>query len=133
METLTFVLGALSGLFLIGIVYAFLGVLNMQQEVKKLRADLTRNESNYKDDLDQIYRDITQVKEDMVNELNHVRQNLGQEVLELYRRTDVIEDLHNENKKLYQYIDSRIDKTADALITRMDVRLFQKEEGMLKS
>jgi hypothetical protein len=68
MTTLTtFILGTLSGLFTMGIVYTFIGVLTMQKEIKKLKADyrFLRDQMNLMDN--EITQRINR-REDLLNQ-----------------------------------------------------------------
>ena len=124
METaLTFTLGILSGLFLIGMVYTFLGLLKMQKEHKKLLETINYLDGNIKSQegrlntyRENIHRDTSDMFSDIRREMDNRHEELsivmGSNNSEAHRRMD----------EIHRYIDSRIDKTVDALCTRMDIK-----------
>lgn len=115
MTTLTtFILGTLSGLFAMGIVYTFIGVLIIQKKI----TDLQKNHKSLADSVHDIDNNTTQRinrRDDIINQ-----------------RIDGIsfnkEDVTNETKK---YIDKRIDKTIDML--QGNINSVYKETEKLNS
>lgn len=135
METINFVLGALSGLFLVGIVYAFVGVLKMSKQIKNLQEEI----QSINKDLGDTHRTID-VKNDnlwneldqRINDVNHVIDNKERDLLQdieknfedLRRHSDYLADeVNRKQEEVTKYIDSRIDKTIDALCMRMDTKI----------
>jgi hypothetical protein len=113
METLIFVLGTLSGLFLIGMVYAFVGVLKtskqiveLQNEVQAIITDMDSRFREYESHADYLANEINQ-KEDRIN--LRINKDFDQSMLRM--------------DEISRYIDSRLDKTVDALCLRMDTLL----------
>jgi biopolymer transport protein ExbB/TolQ len=104
METLIFVLGALSGLLLIVMVYAFVGVLKMQKEVKSLTLTIDCLQRDNQDLENRMYAQFEKGEREIQKEL----QSISADVREI-------------TQDLQRYIDSRLDKTIDAMSLRMDV------------
>jgi gas vesicle protein len=90
METTTFVLGILGGLFLVGIVYAFAGVLRMQKTVKQLAEDIPRIHREIDKKTDSLWRDTEKRFEDVMQYSDHLTSKINEVV---------------------SYVDSRIDKS----------------------
>jgi gas vesicle protein len=91
METTTFVLGILGGLFLVGIVYAFAGVLRMQKTVKHLAEDIIpRIHREIDKKTDSLWRDTEKRFEDVMQYSDHLTSKINEVV---------------------SYVDSRIDKS----------------------
>lgn len=115
MTTLTtFILGTLSGLFTMGIVYTFIGVLTMRKEIKKLKDDyrFLRDQMNLMDN--EITQRINR-REDLLNQ----------------RIDEVISNTANDVDETHKYIDKRIDKTIDIL--QGNINLVYKETEKLNS
>ena len=103
METLAFVLGSLSGLFLIGMVYSFLGVLKMSKRIKDLQ-----------DQLNDICREMDKISD-------NVWRDMDKRFTEHENHSDyLVNEINRKTDELNRYIDSRLDKTVDVLCTRMD-------------
>jgi hypothetical protein len=122
--TITFVLGALSGLFLLGMVYAFIGVLKIQKEIKSINGDLRHLNKQINTIDHEIHRRITTIEEQAHRRMDEILRDL-----ELQREKDKREDeadyanFHQRIDELTRYIDKRFDKAVDGLITRMDVAI----------
>ena len=139
--TITFVLGALCGLFLLGMVYAFIGVLKMQKQIKNHETEIsniyTSLKTNIKDvhkladnlereltnSIDEILRDLEQQRQDDVRRSNDDYQNLRKLLDDTNRYVDKRVD--HCNATTTQYIDKKIENTVDALCTRMDLNQDQ--------
>ncbi len=106
METLIFVLGTLSGLLLIAMVYAFVGVLKMQKEVKNLTITI-----------DYLQRDNHELENRMWSQFEKIEREVQNETQCL--RTDFREI----NQDLQRYVDSRFDKTIDAMSSKIDAAI----------
>ena len=133
METLNFVLGALSGLFLVGIVYAFIGVLKMSKQIKDLKEEIQSINQNLSEThkaidekTDTLWREVDsrfththRLIDDSERDLN---QELERRIEEIQRHSDYLAtEINNKTDELNRYVDSRLDKTVDALCTRMDL------------
>jgi len=122
--TTTFVLGALCGLFLLGMVYAFIGVLKAQKEIKNLK-----HEYRYvKDQMDKMHNDIYHMISNEIREVNDRIAEFRRDVDNMNEETHTImgannSEVHGRIDEASRYIDSRLDKTIDALCTRMDTLL----------
>lgn len=104
METLIFVLGSLSGLFLIGMVYSFIGVLKMSKQNK-----------DQQDQINQLYRMIDETSD-------RTWRDMDQKFKEHETHSDyLVKEINQRTDELNRYIDSRIDKAVDGLCTRMDI------------
>ena len=115
MTTLTtFILGTLSGLFLIGIVYVFIGVLTMQKEIKKL-----------KDNDRRIDDQINLMDNEIASRINRRDDLINQRIDEVISKTQLAFD------ESHSYIDKRIDKTIDVL--QGNINLVYKETEKLNS
>lgn len=135
METLNFVLGALSGLFLVGIVYAFIGVLKMSKRIKNLQEEI----QSINRELGETHHTIDEKNDSLWNELdrriddvNRVIENRERDLLQdieknfedIRRHSDYLTDeVNKKQEEATKYIDSRIDKTIDALCMRMDAKI----------
>jgi len=135
--TITFVLGALCGLFLLGMVYAFIGVLKMQKQIKIQHAEfdhlhkqlnniaddthrrITTNEERAHQRMDEMLRDLEQARQDEVRRSNDDYSNLRKLIDDLNRYVDKRVD--NSTTTTVQYIDKKIENTVDVLCTRMDL------------
>lgn len=135
--TITFVLGALCGLFLLGMVYAFIGVLKTQKEIKNLKHDyryvkdqmgmmdnsirniIRKNDESAHNRIEEILRDLEQQRQDEVRRSNDDYQNLRKMLDDTNRYVDKRVD--NSSTNTIQYIDKKIENTVDALCTRMDL------------
>jgi tRNA A37 N6-isopentenylltransferase MiaA len=97
-----------------GIVYTFIGVLTMQKEIKKLKAD---------------YRFL----KDQMNLMdNEIAQRINRRDDLLNQRIDeVISNTQAEFAESHSYIDKRIDKTIDVL--QGNINLVYKETEKLNS
>jgi biopolymer transport protein ExbB/TolQ len=104
METLIFVLGALSGLLLIVMVYAFVGVLKMQKEVKSLNLTIDCLQRDNQDLENRMYAQFEKSEREIQKEVQYISAGY--------------QELH---QTLQRYVDSRLDKTIDAMSLRMDV------------
>jgi hypothetical protein len=108
---LTFVLGILSGLFLLGIFYAFYGVLKTQRELKKLKETLNYYEGKLKDQEVrlQTYRERSQ--RDMSETVADLRRDFDNRFEENDRIAGSNNaDVHQRIDETHRYIDSRISK-----------------------
>ena len=139
--TITFVLGALCGLFLLGMVYAFIGVLKIQKQIKSIQGDIrhlnkqmntmdheihrriTTIEERAHQRMDEILRDLEQVRQDEVRRSNDDYQNLRKMLDDTNRYVDKRVD--NATTASVQYTDSKLANTVDVLCTRMDLNLDQ--------
>ena len=111
METLIFVLGALSGLLLLVMVYAFIGVLKMQKEVKSLNLTidcLQRDNHNLEN---RFYEQFEKGEREMQKELQCINT-----------------DVREITQDIQRYVDSRLDKTIDAMSLRMDVVMSEHKK-----
>ena len=135
--TITFVLGALCGLFLLGMVYAFIGVLKTQKEIKNLKHDyryvkdqmgmmdnsirniICKNDENVHNRIEELLRDLEQQRQDEVRRSNDDYQNLRKLLDDTNRYVDKRVD--NSTTNTVQYIDKKIDGVVDILCTRMDL------------
>ena len=115
MTTLTtFILGTLSGLFTMGIVYTFIGVLSMQKKIN----DLQEEHKSLAELVHIIDNDTTQRinrRDDLLNQ----------------RIDEVISNTANDIDETHKYIDKRIDKTIDTLQT--NINSVYKETEKLNS
>ena len=141
METINFVLGALSGLFLVGILYAFIGVLKMSKRIKDLQEEI----QSINRDLGDTHRTVDQKNDNLWNELdqrindvNRIIENREQDLLQdieknfedVRRHSDYLADeVNRKQEEVTKYIDSRIDKTIEALCMRMDAKFQEKENS----
>ena len=143
--TITFVLGALCGLFLLGIVYAFIGVLKMQKQIKNQQQDfnhlqqqvdylneqthliISENAKEVHGRLDEILRDLEQQRQDEVRRSNEDYQGLRKLLDDTNRYVDKRVDHCNGISR--EYIDKKIENTVDVLCTRMDL----SKEQIIKS
>jgi hypothetical protein len=135
--TITFVLGALCGLFLLGMVYAFAGVLKMQKKIKVQQHEfdhlhkqlnnladethrrITKNEERAHQRMDEILREVEQARQDEVRRSNDDYSNLRKVIDDTNRYVDKRVD--NATTTAVQYIDKKIENTVDVLCTRMDL------------
>jgi hypothetical protein len=129
METLIFVLGTLSGLFLIGMVYAFVGVLKMSKQIKELQEEVHSIHRRIDETGDSLWRDMdTRFKEHekhsdyLTNQINRNHEHL------ILKIGDVCSGLDTRIDDANRYIDSRIDKTVDALCLRIDVTMDEHKK-----
>jgi uncharacterized membrane-anchored protein YhcB (DUF1043 family) len=139
---LTFVLGILSGLFLLGIIYAFYGVLKTQRELKKLKETLNYYEGKLKDQEVRLTKYREDLRRDMADLISDVRRQIDNRTEDLDKIIGSNNaDTHQRIDEVNRYIDSRIDKTVGVLCTRMDTLLNDglkayhgiKEDELLKS
>jgi hypothetical protein len=126
--TITFVLGALSGLFLLGMVYAFIGVLKTQKEIKNLKHDYRY----VKDQMNMMHDDLQRTLSNEIRDVNDRIADVRRELDNINEQTHTImgannSDVHCRIDEVSRYIDSRLDKTIDVLCTRMDTMFVQKE------
>jgi hypothetical protein len=141
METLlTFVLGALCGLFLIGMVYAFIGVLKMQKEIKKLQSDIRHYSSKLNTVDHEIHARITKVDERAHRRIDETQRDRDDQIVDFRREVDNRfeetyrlmgannSEAHQRADEAFRYIDSRIDKAVTVLIQRMDMMFERKPE-----
>lgn len=135
--TITFVLGALCGLFLLGMVYAFIGVLKMQKKIKvqhyefdhlhkqlnniadETHRRITTNEERAHQRMDEMLRDLEQQRQEGIRRSNDDYQNLRKLLDDTNRYVDKRVD--NATTTAAQYIDKKIENTVDVLCTRMDL------------
>lgn len=124
METLLpFVLGALCGLFLIGIIYIFYGVLKTQSELKKIKETLKSFENIITTQEGQFikkYEDINRDMHDMISDVRRQIDNRTEDIDKIISAN--YSDVHASIDKIYRYVDSRIDKTIDNLNTKKDLK-----------
>lgn len=151
--TITFVLGALCGLFLLGMVYAFIGVLKTQKEIKNLKHDyryvkdqmgmmdnsirniIRKNDESAHNRIEEILRDL-----DKINEQTHLI--IGENAKEVHGRIDEIlrgleqqrqdevrrsnDDYQNLRKMLddtNRYVDKRVDNSSTNTIQYIDKKI----------
>ena len=113
METLIFVLGTLSGLFLIGMVYAFVGVLKMSKQIKELQNEVHTIHKRIDETYDSLWRQMDTRFHDYEKHSDYLSDQINRKE----------EAIHQRIADLNSYVDSRIDKTVDALCVRMDVAI----------
>ena len=142
METIiTLVLGALGGLFLLGMVYAFIGVLKMQKKIKvqhyefdhlhkqlnniadETHRRITANEERAHQRMDEMLRELEQQRQEEVRRSHDDYQNIRKMLDDTNRYVDKRVD--NATTTSVQYTDSKIANTVDVLCTRMDLNLDQ--------
>jgi seryl-tRNA synthetase len=151
--TITFVLGALSGLFLLGMVYAFVGVLKIQKEIKNIQGDLRHLNKQINTMDHEIHRRITTIEEqahrrmdemlrdlDKINEQTHLI--IGENAKEVHGRIDEIlrgleqqrqdevrrsnDDYQNLRKMLddtNRYVDKRVDNANTTAVQYIDKKI----------
>lgn len=130
METLqTFVLGALSGLFLIGIIYTFAEVLKIRKTIGKLKEDdqyLSRHLNNLDEHIHKLHEDL---KKDVYSTITDLRRDIDNRSEEIDRiMGSNNSDVHQRIDEVHRYIDSRIDKATGVLCQRMDMMFERKPE-----
>lgn len=121
METLTFVLGALSGLFLIGMVYTFIGVLKMSTQIKNQREEIETLHRRIDEVQDKSWLDLEKQSEENERQMNHLANEINHRSEDHERNIDKLaEEINHKSDETHRYIDSRLDKAIDALCMRMD-------------
>jgi septal ring factor EnvC (AmiA/AmiB activator) len=118
METLIFVLGTLSGLFLIGMVYAFVGVLKMSKQIKELQEEVHSIHRRIDETGDSLWRDMDTRFKEHEKHSDYIADQIN-------RKEEVV---HQRIADLNSYVDSRIDKTVDALCLRIDVTMDEHKK-----
>lgn len=141
METLNFVLGALSGLFLVGIVYAFIGVLKMSKQIKDLKEEI----QSINQGLGDTHRAVDEKNDSLWNEIDRrfdelhrsldsrerdLTQDLDRRFEQIHHHSDYLaNEVNRKHDETIKYTDSRIDKTIDALCLRMDAMLQENKHS----
>jgi len=143
-QQLVFVLGALSGLVVTMLVYAFVGVFRMTRKITEIdsRLDALYRQSyendgevnrRISDELRNVYEQIRRVEETLFQRIETVERETDQRI------NDDKEDLHRLLNKLHEdvsdamrYTDSRID-TATENIKKSLIPKGSKEPALINS
>lgn len=120
MET-TFLLGTLSGLLLVAMVYAFWGALRATKRIKDLETQLKQMSESVTRDYEWQQRDTDERWKNHYTYMNDTGRHIADRFKDIERRLD----------EAFSYTDSRIDKTIDGLCNRMDNNFLKKEENTL--
>ena len=110
----TFILGTLSGLFTMGIVYTFIGVLSMQKKM-----------ANLQEDHKSLAELVHTIDNDTTQRINRRDDLLNQRI------DEVISNTTNDVDETHKYIDKRIDKTIELL--QGNINSVYKETEKLNS
>jgi uncharacterized membrane protein YgaE (UPF0421/DUF939 family) len=124
METLIFVLGTLSGLVLLALGYAVVGVFKINKQIKSLQQDM---EGIHRDGFRDVYQTIDNQSREIDQRFEAFHRDVDIRFKELYHEYDQrsshvhnrIDEVHGRIDKdidqLNRYIDSRLDKLVDSL------------------
>ena len=102
--TAIFVLGALSGLVIMALIYTFIGVLNATKQIKTHESDINGLRDSMYSMQDDIWRRFNDTEQDISQRMDRMDENMNRVTNEL--STSITRDV----QELYSYIDSRIDK-----------------------
>jgi len=129
METLIFVLGTLSGLFLIGMVYAFVGVLKMSKQTKELQKEVEAIHRRIDETHDNIWRDMDIRFNEHEKRSDYLTDQLNRHHEHLILKIDnSVKQVNSRIDEVTRYVDSRLDKTVDSLCTRMDIMMDEHKK-----
>ena len=116
METLIFVLGTLSGLVLLALGYAVVGVIKINKLTKSLQREI---EGIHRDGFRDIWQTIDQRSSEVDRRFHELFMEMDSRRNELYRELDTrFKDVNSDVDETRRYIDSRLDKMIDSLTNK---------------
>jgi hypothetical protein len=116
METLIFVLGTLSGLVLLALGYAVVGVIKINKLTKSLQQQI---EGIHRDGFRDIWQTIDQRSSEVDRRFHELFMEMDKRWNELHRELDNrFSDVNSEIIETRRYTDSRLDKMIDSLTNK---------------
>jgi hypothetical protein len=116
METLIFVLGTLSGLVLLALGYAVVGVIKINKLTKSLQQQI---EGIHRDGFRDIWQTIDQRSSEVDRRFHELFMEMDKRWNELHRELDNrFRDVNSEIIETRRYTDSRLDKMIDSLTNK---------------
>jgi hypothetical protein len=116
METLIFVLGTLSGLVLLALGYAVVGVIKINKLTKSLQQQI---EGIHRDGFRDIWQTIDQRSSEVDRRFHELFMEMDKRWNELHRQLDNrFSDVNSEINETRRYTDSRLDKMIDSLTNK---------------
>jgi uncharacterized protein YoxC len=113
METLIFVLGTLSGLVLLALGYAVVGVFKINKQIKSLQQDM---EGIHRDGFRDVYQTIDNQSREIDQRFKELYHEYDQRSSHVHNRIDEVHGrIDKDIDQLNRYIDSRLDKLVDSL------------------
>ena len=116
METLIFVLGTHSGLVLLALGYAVVGVIKINKLTKSLQQEI---EGIHRDGFRDIWQTIDQRSSEVDRRFHELFMEMDSRQNELHRELDHrFKDVESDVDETRRYIDSRLDKMIDSLTNK---------------
>lgn len=116
METLIFVLGTLSGLVLLALGYAVVGVIKINKLTKSLQQEI---EGIHRDGFRDIWQTIDQRSSEVDRRFHELFMEIDKRRSDLHRELDErFKDVNSDVDETRRYIDSRLDKMIDSLTNK---------------
>jgi hypothetical protein len=116
METLIFVLGTLSGLVLLALGYAVVGVIKINKLTKSLQQEI---EGIHRDGFRDIWQTIDQRSSEVDRRFHELFMEIDNRRSDLHRELDErFKDVNSDVDETRRYIDSRLDKMIDSLTNK---------------
>lgn len=116
METLIFVLGTLSGLVLLALGYAVVGVIKINKLTKSLQQQI---EGIHRDGFRDIWQNMDQRSSEVDRRFHELFMEMDKRWNDLHRELDIrFNDVNSEINETRRYTDSRLDKMIDSLTNK---------------
>lgn len=116
METLIFVLGTLSGLVLLALGYAVVGVIKINKLTKSLQQQI---EGIHRDGFRDIWQNMDQRSSEVDRRFHELFMEMDKRWNDLHRELDNrFNDVNSEINETRRYTDSRLDKMIDSLTNK---------------
>ena len=116
METLIFVLGTLSGLVLLALGYAVVGVIKINKLTKSLQQQI---EGIHRDGFRDIWQTMDQRSSEVDRRFHELFMEMDKRWNDLHRELDNrFRDVNSEINETRRYTDSRLDKMIDSLTNK---------------
>ena len=116
METLIFVLGTLSGLVLLALGYAVVGVIKINKLTKSLQQQI---EGIHRDGFRDIWQNMDQRSSEVDRRFHELFMDMDKRWNDLHRELDIrFNDVNSEINETRRYTDSRLDKMIDSLTNK---------------
>lgn len=116
METLIFVLGTLSGLVLLALGYAVVGVIKINKLTKSLQQQI---EGIHRDGFRDIWQNMDRRSSEVDRRFHELFMEMDKRWNDLHRELDNrFNDVNSEINETRRYTDSRLDKMIDSLTNK---------------
>lgn len=116
METSSFILGSLSGLVLLGLIYIIVDLVRIYKRQNKLEQQISSTQKIWVSNLEDLMKNIEKLEEHSMRRMDNICQDYDKDHGHIYDHIEKISvDIHRE-------IDSRLDK----LVNRLEAKKVEK-------